>query len=200
VRSAGAVPAPHEAPSPFASSSGQAKCVAIGGLTWADIKSNVLKKNREPTMGLEWGPRDRSSVMGGSRVGERRCSTAEPSIIDRKHRCRVARHRKPLSSQPASRRVWADLDRAARPLPPEAGPVRPMLSPVRPRVGADNSATRAHHARPERGRRDAVRPRLDAEDRLVVTDRARDGERSHPCRCMFAKRHREDRIDFSFHG
>src|SRR6266478_2965470 len=36
-------------------------------------------------MGLEWGPRDRSSVMGGSRVGERCCSTAEPSIIDRKH-------------------------------------------------------------------------------------------------------------------
>src|SRR5712671_2873485 len=36
-------------------------------------------------MGLEWGPRDRSSVMGGSRVGGRRCSTAEPSIIDRKH-------------------------------------------------------------------------------------------------------------------
>ena len=42
-------------------------------------------------MGLEWSPRDRSSTMVRSRVEARRWSTAEPSNIDRKHRCRVAR-------------------------------------------------------------------------------------------------------------
>jgi hypothetical protein len=63
-------------------------------------------------MGMEWSPRDRSSTMVRSRVEARRWSTAEPAIIDRKHRCRVARYRGPLSSQPASRRVWADAGRA----------------------------------------------------------------------------------------
>jgi hypothetical protein len=63
-------------------------------------------------MGLEWSPRDCSSTMVRSRVAARRWSTAEPSIIDGKHCCRVARYRGPLSSQPASRRVWADAGRA----------------------------------------------------------------------------------------
>jgi heme-degrading monooxygenase HmoA len=42
-----------------------------------------------------------------------------------------------------------------------------LFLPVRPRVGADDPATGAHHARPERGHRHVIGPRVGAKDRPV---------------------------------
>ena len=75
-----------------------------------------------------------------------------------------------------------------------------LLSPVRPGVSTDDPAARAHHARSERRHRDVIRPHLDAQRRLVVTDCARHRERAHAVLADIAERHREDRFVAFGHG
>jgi hypothetical protein len=48
---------------------------------------------------------------------------------------------------------------------------RRLLLPVRPRIGADDAAARAHHARPERRHRHVIGPRVRAHNRPVVGER-----------------------------
>src|SRR4029077_20073714 len=104
-----------------------------------DNKSNEFKKmpQAHDGAGVESA---RLSTMVRRRGEVRRWSTAEPSNIDRKHRWRVARYRRPLSSQPASRRVWADAGRA------DASAAGPSCSFGRPVVAARSSTAAASAA------------------------------------------------------
>jgi hypothetical protein len=68
---------------------------------------------------------------------------------------------------------------ASPPLNAGQGLSRRLLLPVRPPVGADDPAARAHHARPERRYRHMIAPRVRAQDRPVVAQRARHVERPH---------------------
>jgi len=54
-----------------------------------------------------------------------------------------------------------------------------LLLPIRLRVGADDSAARAHPARAERRHRHVVRPRIGAYDRLMVAQVACHRDRAH---------------------
>jgi hypothetical protein len=57
-------------------------------------------------------------------------------------------------------------------------PLRPVLSPIRPRIGADDPASRAHHARAEHRDRNVTGPRISVDNRPVTAERTRDSERS----------------------
>jgi hypothetical protein len=69
---------------------------------------------------------------------------------------------------------------------------RGLLLPVRPRVGANDPAPRAYHARPERRHRHVVRPGRRTDDRLVVAQVAADGQRVYAVRPHVAEGHRLD--------
>jgi hypothetical protein len=72
-------------------------------------------------------------------------------------------------------------------------------APVGPRVGVNDPAIGAHHARAERRHRHAIRPGLGADHRLMAAKRARDHEGSHAMLAHIAERHRNDRTGVLLH-
>jgi hypothetical protein len=62
------------------------------------------------------------------------------------------------------------------------------------RIGADDSALGAHHARAERRHRDVIGPRVDIEAGRVPTVQTRHVEATHPERTHVAERHRVARL------
>jgi hypothetical protein len=82
--------------------------------------------------------------------------------------------------------------RCSPPLETRQALPRRLLLPVRPGVGADDSASRAHHPRPECRHRHVIRPRIGAHDRPVVALPARHVERPHAVLAHVAECHRFD--------